>query len=312
MGTQYNISWVAAEDQSNHVKQLVDNRLKQINKAMSTYDPQSELSQINSQKPKQARLSKDLADVMAIALEVNQKSGGLFDVTVGPLVNLWGFGPDPIPSGIPDKQALAEALGKTGSEALQLDDVVLTLQESRYIDLSAVAKGWAVDEIAQLLEAQGYQNYLVEIGGELLLSGKKPTGQSWKIAIERPVSGLQQRSPQLIIAPGDRAVATSGDYRNYFEKEDVRYSHTIDSRNGWPIRHKLASVTVVHESSAYADAWATALNVAGPQEGLRLAEQNQLAAYMIVRSPKGFEEHYSKQFAEWFPDEVPQTDANNR
>lgn len=300
MGTSYQVSWVGGNEVSASVKAAVDERLRLINRTMSTYDSQSELSLINDSKQTLFPVSDDLSQVLNISLDVFAKTDGLFDVTVGPLVNLWGFGPGSVRIRAPDVVEVEKQLEKVGSSALIINGGELLRREYRYIDLSAVAKGWAVDEISTLMESRGYSNYLVEIGGEIKLSGQKAPGYPWKIAIERPDTDVTQRKPQLIISPGDRAVATSGDYRNYFEENGVRYSHTINPRTGRPIEHKLASVTVVHPSSAYADAWATALSVAGEENAMVLAERNQLAAYLIVRSGDGFTEKYSSKFKEWF------------
>lgn len=312
MGTTYNISWVDDSDRSFELKNRVDHRLREINAAMSTYISNSELSLINQSENSSFTISPDLAEVLSISLSIHQSSGGLFDVTVGPLVNLWGFGPDASIDRQPSEAQIERQLKRIGGDALTLQGLDLHRAEYRYIDLSAVAKGWGVDEIAELYESQGVDSYLVEIGGEMRLSGDKPSNTPWRIAIERPAGDMQERSPQLIFSPGSRAVATSGDYRNYFEQDGVRYSHTIDVKNGKPITHKLASVTVVHKSSAYADAWATALNVAGPEAGMELAEQNGLAAYMIVREENGFEEYFSNQFREWFPQVVSQSEEQDR
>ena len=312
MGTTYNISRVDTEDRSFDIKNRVDHRLREINAAMSTYISNSELSQINRSDDINFRVSSDLAEVLSISLSIYRASQGLFDVTIGPLVNLWGFGPDAKVERQPSNEQILLQLDRVGSDALKLQALTLERSEYRYIDLSAVAKGWGVDQIAELYEDYGIDNYLVEIGGEMRLSGNKPSDIPWRIAIERPSGDLQQRSPQLIFSPGARAVATSGDYRNYFELDGVRYSHTIDVKTGKPISHRLASVSVIHERSAYADAWATALNVAGPEAGLLLAEQNNLAAYMIVREENGFKEYFSNQFRAWFPEVVSQSETQDR
>lgn len=312
MGTTYHISWVDSDDQTTELKRRVDHRLREINASMSTYISNSELSLINDSKESRFTISSDLSEVIAVSLSVYEQSHGLFDVTVGPLVNLWGFGPGAGIERQPTEEQIVFQRSRIGSDALQLNDLNLVRSEYRYIDLSAVAKGWAVDEIAELYESLGIADYLVEIGGEMRLSGSKPSQVPWRIAIERPGGNGLQRSAQLIFSPGDRAVATSGDYRNYFEQDGVRYSHTIDTNTGKPVTHKLASVSVVHESSAYADAWATALNVAGPVVGMELAGQNNLAVYMIVREENGFKEYFSNQFREWFPNVVSQSEEQDR
>ena len=302
MGTGYNVRWVASADQSEAVKTQVDERLAEINRVMSTYDPQSELSLLNQRRdtPFRQTVSADLAEVLGLSLMLYQHSGGLFDVTVGPLVNLWGFGPAGDVTMAPSDEDINLALEQTGADAIRLDGAVLSLQSPRYIDLSAIAKGWGVDEIAQLLESLGHRHYLVEIGGEIRVSGAKPGDIPWRIAIERPQQSLQQQA-QLILEPGNRAVATSGDYRNFFVADGVRYSHTISPLSGKPVEHSLASVSVIHESAALADGWATALTVAGPQQAMALATEHQLAVYMIIRGESDYHSQASPLFKTWFP-----------
>jgi thiamine biosynthesis lipoprotein len=158
-----------------------------------------------------------------------------------------------------------------------------------------------VDELADLLRHQGITHFMIEVGGEVRTSGQKPDGKLWRIAIERPGAIPGERGVELVIEPGESAVATSGDYRNYFEENGVRYSHTINPFTGRPIVHRLASVTVVNDSSGLADGWATALNVAGPEVGMQLAEQENLAVFMIVRDDQGFHELASSRFRQQFP-----------
>tara|TARA_B100001109_G_scaffold255495_1_gene258739 strand:- start:1871 stop:2824 length:954 start_codon:yes stop_codon:yes gene_type:complete len=307
MGTAYHIAWVGQQDDAASLKAEVDSRLAAINRIMSTYDPASELSLINQGKAATDAdgwipVSADLAEVLADSLTIYTRSDGLFDISVGPLVNLWGFGPDARYDEVPSAEALQQAMNETGLNALQYDadKPAIRLNGKRYLDLSAIAKGWAVDDIAEHLEAHDIHNYMVEIGGEIRTAGSKPGQAPWRIAIERPGALTEGRSAELVIEPGNAAVATSGDYRNYFEQDGVRYSHTINPFTGRPVTHRLASVTVINESSAMADGWATALNVAGPDKGMALAEQYQLAVFMIVRSEDGFIEKASPAFRKAF------------
>ena len=308
MGTTYNISLVGSNSlNTTTLNNLIDERLLEINRSLSTYDPSSELSLINRGEKKPDNngaipLSDSLTDVLNISLDVYQKSQQRFDVTIGPLVNLWGFGPDEADDKRPSDSRVQAALATVGSDYMRFnpDQQTLILERALYIDLSAVAKGWAVDQLALLLEAQGIDHYLVEIGGELRTQGQKPGNVPWKIAVEKPAYSLSEREGQLIIEPGNMAVATSGDYRNYIEIDGARFSHTIDPSTGYPITHNLASVTVLHPSCAMADAWATALNVAGPEAGLALAESQQLAAYFIVREAEGFAVVQSTTFRQRF------------
>jgi len=307
MGTSYHIAWVGMKSGADELQKVVDDRLVQINKAMSTYDPQSELSLINQGKAPVNKdgwipVSTDLSQVLVDSIEIYRKSEGLFDISVGPLVNLWGFGPDASLDEVPSAEALQAAMDKVGLDALELnaDKTAIQLKSPRYLDLSAIAKGWGVDDLAELLQSRGINNYMVEVGGEIRTGGLKADGSPWKIAIERPGSLTDGRRVELVIEPEDSAVATSGDYRNYFEQDGVRYSHTINPYTGRPITHRLASVTVVTDSSAMADGWATALNVAGPEKGMELAEKYQLAVFMIVRDEQGFSELSSSRFRKQF------------
>ncbi len=307
MGTTYHISCTCPGPDAS-LKEKVDNRLAEINGIMSTYDPDSELSRINSYQgdfPATFMISEELGTVIRQALEIHSKSSDYFDITVGPLVNLWGFGPQASIDKAPDEHQLQQAMSRTGSRAITLNGNQLTLTEGRYIDLSAIAKGWAVDDIGALLEANGASGYIVEIGGELRTHGTKPGATPWRIAVERPSANPGERQAELIIEPGNAAVATSGDYRNYFESNGVRYSHTINPSTGKPITHTLASVTVIHEDCGQADAWATALNVAGPDEGMQIAERNHLTAFMIIRTGDSYTEKASTAFLNRFPDYRP-------
>lgn len=305
MGTEYHISWVAEKTRNSRplselqVKALVDEVLVGINKSMSTYDPQSELSILNSNYQDGWQIiSADLYRVLMMSMQLNRQSLGAFDITVGPLVNLWGFGPNKSQDAMPEEGRIALAMSGIGSDVINLrqrdESYELKLSSPRYMDLSAIAKGYGVDVVGRLLQKQGIERYLVEIGGEIIARGRKPEDKPWRIAIEAPND--DGRRAQLIIPLSNMGIATSGDYRNYFEKDGKRFSHTIDGRTGYPVKHNLASVSVLHESVAMADAWATALTVLGAEVGLKLAENNQVAAYFIVRTESGFEQYSSSHF----------------
>lgn len=310
MGTYYHVSWIGDDlDQKSVLQQAIDNRLAAINKSMSTYDPESELSLLNqgllqADSEGWISISADLTEVLHMSLTVWHASSGDFDVTIGPLVNLWGFGPEARADHIPTKDDIASKLSQIGSEHIELDDARqrIRLKSQQYIDLSAVAKGWAVDEIAEVVEQQGIESYMTEIGGEIRAQGLKANKQPWRIAIERPQYDLGQSVASVIELDG-LGIATSGSYRNYFEEEGVRFSHTIDPKTGYPIKHKLASVTVVHSSTGMADAWATAITVAGANQGLQLAEENNLSVFMLVgkEGGEGFEELASTEFVKKYP-----------
>ncbi|MFT4789421.1 MAG: thiamine biosynthesis lipoprotein [Paraglaciecola sp.] len=297
MGTTYNIKFVAKSSvDAEKLHNEVDASLVEINKLMSTYDPDSELSHFNQwHSTKPFKLSMQTLKVLTEAKRLGALSDGVLDVTVGPLVNLWGFGPDAKPDKTPSAQTIAAVKAKTGLDKLiLLDDGARKTDPDLYVDLSTIAKGYGVDVVAELLEQYNLVNYLVEIGGEMRIAGHKAKGDKWRIAIEKPNS--DERSVQEIISIGSNAIATSGDYRNYFEEQGVRYSHLIDPRTGSPISHNLVAVTVVHSSSMTADGLATALIVMGKDAALALAEQNALAVLLITKENGEFKEYTTAQF----------------
>jgi thiamine biosynthesis lipoprotein len=259
--------------------------LADVNDRMSTYQADSELSRFNAAETTDwLPVSAELARLVGTALAVSADTDGAFDVTVGPLVNLWGFGPEVKADQIPAETEIDAARERTGWRKLQTRTEPPALRKSRtdlYVDLSAIAKGHGVDRLAEVLDAAGIADYLVEIGGELRGRGVNGQGEPWRIAIERPDPG--RRAALRVVALQDQAMATSGDYRNFFELDGRRYSHSIDPATGRPVDHALASVTVLAERCADADAWATALLVLGPARGLALADEHGLAALFIER-----------------------------
>jgi thiamine biosynthesis lipoprotein len=295
MGTSYHITVVADQPAPADLAARIDAALDLVDLSMSTYKPSSELSQFN-QLPvnQQQAISAEFSQVLDVSRDVWAQSSGAFDPTVGPLIDLWGFGPVPAKDTLPSDQAIALALQGVGFEHVQQSAQTISKRHPVRLDLSAVAKGYAVDLVADLLEMLALPDYLVEVGGEIRLGGSNPEGEAWRVAVEMP-SLMPQI--QTVIAARDTAVATSGDYRNYFEKDGKRYSHTSDPRTGRPITHSLASVTVLAETCAYADAWATALMVLGEEQGMALAETLQLPVYMLVKDADGFKAISSTAFA---------------
>ncbi|TGN41290.1 FAD:protein FMN transferase [Marinobacter confluentis] len=300
-GTQYHIN-VVMEDDQDRLKALsegIEKVLETVDASMSTWREDSELSRFNrlQNQDQWTEISPALYQVLARGQEISELTDGAFDVTIGPVVNLWGFGPDARPEEIPAGEALAALLAATGHEKLELrpDPPSVRAQPRQYVDLSAIAKGYAVDAVARFLASEGLSSFLVEIGGEVSVQGRKPGGDVWRLAIEEPVT--DRRQVNRVVAIGDRAMATSGDYRNYYESEGRRFSHTIDPEDGMPIDHRLASVTVIAEDCMTADALATAFNVMGPEKARALATQENIAAYFIVRGDNGFETDYSPAFS---------------
>ncbi len=278
------------------IKRLLDN----LNGQMSTYQKDSELSKINANSSADwLSVSPSLYAVLKQANSISKLSDGAFDITVGPLVNLWGFGPDPMSFVVPDKAEIEQKLKKIGYKKILFDDEkqkIKKLEPKLYIDLSAIAKGYAVDQVGLLLEQNEIAEYMVEIGGELKLRGHNIADKPWRIAVEKPTAG--NRAIQKVLPLTDISLATSGDYRNYFELEGVRFSHTIDPRKGRSIAHKLASVTILSDTAMKADAWATALMVLGAEQGFNLAENKSIAALFIIKTDDGFAEKASSSFIE--------------
>ncbi|MGS2719266.1 FAD:protein FMN transferase [Paraglaciecola aestuariivivens] len=297
MGTHFNVKVVNdVKVDKDQLQSEIEQELAEINQLMSTYISDSELSQFNQWNSTEPfTLSDKTLVVLHEAKRLGELSQGVLDVTVGPLVNLWGFGPQSRPEKIPSPQLIQQTKQKTGLDKLQLaEHAAYKTQPDLYVDLSTIAKGYAVDQLADILLAHNIKNFLVEIGGEMRLAGKKASGMDWKIAIEKPqASG---RAVQKIISIGNNAVATSGDYRNYYEFDGERYSHLIDPVSGYPISHNLVSVTVIHPSSMTADGLATALNVMGKERALALSEQHNLAVMLITKETQGFTEYTSSKF----------------
>ncbi len=297
MGTSYSVKVVApVSAELSELQSGIQTALDRIESRMSTYRNDSELSRFNRSEPGSwFEVSEETAAVVALGLEISRQTQGAFDMTVGPLVNLWGFGPGNAISKTPSEQQINEQLARVGYQQISVrsEQPALAKQGDRYLDLSAIAKGYAVDAVADYVSGR-YQAYLVEVGGELLARGRKPDGSSWRIAVESPVAG--ERSVQKVISVEGMAIATSGDYRNYFEQNGVRYSHTIDGTTGKPISHKLASVTILDPSCARADALATAMMVLGEQRGLALAKQLKIPAFFVFKQGQGFAESYTAEF----------------
>ncbi len=295
MGTTWTVK-VASEHLSpndhREIGQAIEAALDDVNGAMSTWDPESEISRFNAARSVSATpLSPQTLRVLRAAREISRLTGGGFDVTVGPLVKAWGFGGAEPPEVAPSPADLKALKARVGFEKLILDEdgAARKLHPELEVDLSAIAKGHGVDRVAMALEGLGHRAYLVEVGGEIRAAGRKLDGKRWRVAIEQPSEGM--RTVHRVLDLDDIAMATSGDYRNYYEDErGRRISHTIDPRTAQPIRHALASVTVLHPSAMMADGLATALNVMGPEAGYSLAEREGLAAHFIVRDGEaGFE-----------------------
>jgi len=290
MGTVYSVKIpVTGETSPHEVKEAIDAVLAEVNRQMSTYIPDSEISRLNQASADQwFEISPEFYEVLKLSREISEASSGAFDVTVGPVVNLWRFGPDKSRTEPPSEEELTAARQLIGYQQLELrsdSPAVKKSQAEIYVDLSAVAKGFGADEIARKLDELGFDAYLVEIGGEVVAKGIKPNGDPWRIGVEKPSEGA--RELQAVVPLRDIALATSGDYRNFHVYDGKRYSHTIDPTTAKPVTHDLASVSVLAGTCAEADAWATALLVLGPSQGYNLAKQLELAVLFQERSPEG-------------------------
>lgn len=300
-GTSYHINVVLpeGEERLQTLAQGIQKELEAVDASMSTWKQDSELSRLNRKQDQSewTELSPALFEVILRSLEIAELTDGAFDITIGPVVNLWGFGPDARPDIVPSDAALEKALADTGYRYLELNAATMALRSEKpqYIDLSGIAKGYGVDVVARYLDREGVQAYLVEIGGEVRVNGRKPDGGAWRLAIEEPTE--QARQVNKIVAMDQHAMATSGDYRNYYESDGQRYSHTIDPSTGKPITNRLASVTVITEDSMTADALATAFTVMGYERARALATRENIPAYFIVRGESGFEVHETPAFS---------------
>ena len=299
MGTTWSLTYLpgGASPDSAIVQSAVEQALERVNRSMSTYRDDAEIMAVNRAPTNEAlTLSADFIRVLETGLAIGTASGGAYDVTIGPLVRLWGFGPGEAMESAPADDAIAQARDATGQGALELDVDRGTLfkRAPRELDFSSIAKGYAVDLAAEAITELGVRDFLLEIGGEMRMSGNSPRGDRWRVAIEQPDATLRAVSRALPVS--DAAVATSGDYRNYFEVDGVRYSHSIDPRTGYPVRHDLVSVTVVHESAMVADGWATALVILGMPAAREVAEQQSLAVYFIQRDGEDFIASHSSAF----------------
>lgn len=301
MGTVYSIKVIkqGQPDLYNTLPQKVDKLLESVNLKMSTYIDSSEISRFNNLPANEwFNMSPELYFVLNEAQRVSTLSDGAFDITVGPLVNLWGFGAEDKNRQSPLEEDINQRMKKIGYTKLVLREFPQSGKKDipgLYCDLSAIAKGYGVDVIADYFDSLGIENYLVEVGGEVRAKGKNQKDQDWRIGIQSPADVKQIFN---VLSISNKAVATSGDYQNYFEEDGVRYSHTIDPRTGKPITHKLASVTVVHTSCMTADAMATAIDVLGPEKGFELAKSQELAVLLIIKSDEGFSSRMTPLFKE--------------
>lgn len=287
MGTRYSVKIARPPDDvtADKVKLEVEAVLNRVVAEISTYDANSELSQLNRNASLDwIPVSQNLHRVIAEGQRIAAMTDGAFDITIGPLVNLWGFGPEKRRDAPPAPAEIQDAKARVGWRKLELRALPPAVRKARgdlYIDLSALGEGYGVDQVADWLEAHGVANYMVAVAGAIRAKGHNARGKPWSIAIEEPLP--DRRAVHRIIPISDRALSTSGDYRNFFEHDGKRYSHEIDPMTGAPVERHLGSVTVIGDRCMVVDGLATALMVLGKARGPALAEAHRLDAYFIVR-----------------------------
>jgi FAD:protein FMN transferase len=296
MGGVYTVKIVEAqleEKQAEALKTEVDQRLKEVNRQMSHYQPESELSRFN-RAPAQVpfKISAEFAMVLRLALDLNRRSNGAFDPTLGPVINLWGFGEKTSLQRTPPEADLAKALNQVGCRHLRLsaEDQVVKDIPALGLNLSAIAKGFGVDEMARALAGRGLTNFYVSISGEVFTSGHNAQGTNWQVGIAAPVLKWAPGDPTAaVVSLSGQALSTSGDAQKFFiDEKGRRLCHIFDPRTGHPVQHNLGSVSVVADTCALADGLSTTLFVLGPEAGLRFVEgQSNAAALFIVREPAG-------------------------
>ena len=307
MGTTWMVRCaLPADNDSSTLSELIQSQLDRVVSQMSTWETGSDLSRYNSAAAGTWHtFPHECFDVLRHALAVAEASNGAYDPTAGPLVNVWGFGPDRIPGERPDEAMLSAARRRVGWQRVEVEPATRRVYQPGgiYLDFSAIAKGYGVDAVMEALNAHGILHALVEVGGELRGQGMKPDGQPWWVGLENPPAAEDERAQlsETVVALHGLSVATSGDYRRFFftSGEDgtrIRQSHTIDPRSGEPIHHGLAGVTVVHPVCMAADAISTALNVLGPADGQRFAAEHGIAARFVQRSGTTHQEIFSPAF----------------
>jgi thiamine biosynthesis lipoprotein len=303
MGTTYHITVVSGFFQGiSGLKEKIDARLEEINRSMSTYQKDSEISRFNRFKEagRKFKVSDDFFQVMRAGQTIYRLSEGAWDATVNPLVELWGFGSGPRKNKAPSQSEIAALLPDVGFSNIEIlaPGFLLKKRAEVSIDLSSIAKGYGVDQVADVLRKNGFKNYLVEIGGEILAAGHRKDGGKWRIGINRPQAEAAFNEVYKVVELSNRAFATSGDYRNFFEVNGVRYSHVIDPRTGYPVSNGVVSVSIIADTCTLADGLATAVMVMGADKGLDLI--NRLAGVeglIIVKKKDGtLVDHYSKGF----------------
>ncbi|TDQ40267.1 thiamine biosynthesis lipoprotein [Thiopseudomonas denitrificans] len=305
MGSTYTIKYVANKTTpaADAAGVVVQNILDEVDRQMSTYRADSDLSRFNKLPAGSCeQMPAPVLELIGYADELSRLSEGRFDITIQPLLNVWGFGPASRDRQIPSEEAISEARSRMGYQHLSIEGNQLCKEVDLKLDLNSIAAGYTVDRIAAKFEDLGIHNYMVEVTGELIAKGKKPDGSPWRIAIEQPL-GNGERVLQRVLEIDGWGVNTSGDYRNYFEEDGIRFSHTLDAKTGAPIAHNLAAVTVIDRSAMAADGLGTLLMVLGKDEGMKFVRQHGIAALFVTRENGEFVSHVSPDFEQLFPEQ---------
>ncbi|EOY5415744.1 FAD:protein FMN transferase ApbE [Cronobacter turicensis] len=301
MGTSWRVSLANVDAaRAGDLRQKIQARLDADDQLLSTWKDDSALMRFNHARTTAPwPVDEAMADIVTESLRVGAKTDNAMDITIGPLVNLWGFGPDKQPVKTPDQAQIDAACARTGLSHLKVINGSgrQWLQKDLpdlYVDLSTVGEGYAADHLARLMEEEGISRYLVSVGGALASRGMNPGGQPWRVAIQKPTD--RENAVQAVVDINGHGISTSGSYRNYYELDGKRLSHVIDPATGRPITHKLVSVTVISPTALEADAWDTGLMVLGPEKAKAVALREKLAVYFITREGDGFTTWMSPQF----------------
>lgn len=301
MGTFWRVSLAGvAPERKEKLQNAIQAQLDADDKELSTWKSDSVLSRFNQYQGTEPQpISDNMADIVTLSLRIARKTDGAMDITVGPLVNLWGFGPDRQPVNIPTQGEIDAAKALTGYRHLwvtERGDRAWMQKDlpNLYVDLSTMGEGFATDHLARLMEKEGINSYLVSVGGAVLTRGQNASGQPWKVAIQKPTD--KENAVQAVVDLQGHGISTSGSYRNYYELDGKRISHVIDPATGRPIQHRLVSATVIATTALEADGWDTGLMVLGEEKAKALALREKLAVYLITKENDGFTSWMSPQF----------------
>ncbi|MFJ2363677.1 FAD:protein FMN transferase [Pseudomonas sp. NPDC087697] len=297
MGSTYSIKYIRHPGTPGpvEVQKQVELILAEVDRQMSTYRSDSDIERFNGLPANSCQpMPAPVLQLVKVGEQLSEASDGSYDLTVEPLLNLWGFGPQSRDEKVPSAEALALARQRVGYAHLRIEGDQLCKDAPVEVDFGSVGAGYAIDRIAAKLQEMGIDSFIADATGELKAVGKKLDGSPWKIALEEPRDD-QQVVERVIVLNGN-GVSTSGDYRNYFMQDGRRYSHTFDARTGAPITHTLASVTVIHPSTLMADGLSSLLLILGPERGWDYAEKHDIGAFFVIRTDTGFVTRTSQAF----------------